>query len=410
MNDISDGNQQIVLQKQVSSHNKRKSIICKFWITGTCNKEEKCEYTHSMAESFYYNQSISINSQTKVCPYYKLGFCKNGNYCNYIHIISSESEINNSVPIWYLEYLYEKPINHIFDEFEICNPEETKDIKEKIMNNHLNVKFKFNYNANNHNQIKTFKHFHDKNKDYIMKIIESKARYFYCKVSNSDLIHKLHKKDFLPTNRHNQIIYKESMKSCENVILIVFDCQKKIISGFCKLIDDSNDIKEIKDDEKTYKNFKEIEYLLEQDKYSRLFRTEWLWSTKLSVSKVSNLVNPLNNNCFLVNSKDGQELSIDLGVYICKLMMNLLSDLEMQSFESKNNSLILGNNANQSPDYDCIKNTNVSCKGSSSTIVLDNSIKNIIYEEISNKSNLNSGSNQRKKLQNPIIFTNISNL
>jgi hypothetical protein len=406
MNEISEGTQNVVLQK-ASSHNMKKSIICKFWITGSCKKEEKCEYTHSVAEPYYYNQNIlSKSSQNKVCPYYKHGFCKNGNYCSFLHVQNPESDINNYVPIWYLEYLYEKPISRIFEEFEECNPEETKEIKERINNTYsnqsINNKFKFKQHNNNTNY-KPFKYnYLERNKDNISVIIESKARYFCCRVSNTEIVHKLLKNNLVPCNKQSQIIYKEAIKSCENVILIVFDSYRKLICGFLKLTEYVNDWKEELEKDKIPK--RDIEEIIEQERYSRFFRGEWLWSSKLIYSRISNFENPLNNNNYLISSKDSQEISIDLGIYLCKLMMNRVSVKEGQVFQGKNNSMVEGFNTNNSPD----SNKNEVRDNENNTIVLDNSIKNILYEEISSKSNINT--DKRQKLQNPIIFTNISNL
>jgi len=119
----------------ISNTQKKYSIICKFWMSGNCMKEEKCEYLHEIMNPRIYNKSSLVNSnQQKVCPFYKLGFCKNGVFCNFNHIQQPEENLPNYVPIWFLEYLYEKPISLIFEEFEDCNPEETLEIKEKISN------------------------------------------------------------------------------------------------------------------------------------------------------------------------------------------------------------------------------------------------------------------------------------
>jgi len=124
----------------------------------------------------------------------------------------------------------------------------------------------------------------------------------------------------------------------------------------------------------------------------------------------------LNNNHYFVESNDGQEVSIDLGIYIAKMMMNRLTEREMDKFQYKNNQLleksksrVVKKNSKDMKDMKDMKDISLKDRG-----VLDKSIKNIIYDEINkgigNNNNINASIIQNQGPQNSIIFTNISNL
>ncbi len=126
---------------------RKMQIICKFWMMGNCIKDEKCEYLHNSSDfPPYKNQS---NSQLPPeCPMYSTGFCKNGPLCKYRHTKHAEDDnpyseilsnncidnIENSeiLPMWFLEYFFEKPIGLIFEEFEYDNAEEIETMKADL--------------------------------------------------------------------------------------------------------------------------------------------------------------------------------------------------------------------------------------------------------------------------------------
>jgi len=226
-------------------------------------------------------------------------------------------------------------------------------------------------------------------------MIYTKARFFFVKAESIELISKLLKQGILPTTKQNHVIYKEALKSCENVILLIYSLQKRDFCGFARIIEESD---------KPDKESSDKSEIIHTMGYSTsmLFRLEWLWSSRISEDKVSHLLNPLNSSHCLTHSKDGQEISIDLGIFICKMMMNRANDKEIRVFEEKNSVLI--ESVKVAGDYSEIRGKKQKQRGD--VINLDKSIQNIIYEEINGMSR--KGDLQSK--QNNIIFTNISNL
>lgn len=58
------------------------------------------------------------------------------------------------------------------------------------------------------------------------------------------------------------------------------------------------------------------------------FTVQWLCMCEMPFSKLKNLVNPLNNNEFVIKSRDTQELTKEIGITLCKYCM------EQEKFES----------------------------------------------------------------------------
>ena len=139
-------------------------IICKYFIQGKCVKGESCPYLHSKVEKP--KEIITIE-----CPMYNVGFCKNGRNCCFMHIKkekyieekSDEKNINTNIPmqeeeeqkeqkeknennesnkeeeikyptipIWFLEHYYDKPISLLFSELEQKNLPEIIELKKNM--------------------------------------------------------------------------------------------------------------------------------------------------------------------------------------------------------------------------------------------------------------------------------------
>ena len=84
---------------------KHRTIVCRHWLVGLCQKGSACEYLHRLDKSRMplckYNKLCKIrncllkhedNEEKEECPYYKQGFCKNGPYCKYRHLKRSPDE------------------------------------------------------------------------------------------------------------------------------------------------------------------------------------------------------------------------------------------------------------------------------------------------------------------------------
>jgi hypothetical protein len=431
-------------QKQKDNHNlsaqlsssipiKRYPIVCKFWMMGNCLKEEKCEYLHSEREKrgLSYNRSI-VDNDTE-CPMYSLGFCKNGSMCNYKHterkIDPVELESMPELPIWYLEYVMEKPISLIFQEFEEQNKEEAEALVKKfkdIKQHNKQIKMKSSkllpvpayqinsvnpkYSQVNHYNYLTGHQAYDiysEKKDFIIRSLEKKVRYFFIRNINMNYVKLAMEYNCLINIKQNSIKLKEAQKSCDEVILIIFDEQNFNFNGFCKFK------KELTE--------KDIEYhsILNNPLMSDFninfntsyLKIEWHWKTKLSYDKVEIIKNPLNDDELLIDSRDCQEISMDVGNYICRLMIKRLSKNEVKEYLEKRR---LYDDKNISKSSEKLVNTTAS-----STNLKNINLNKLIFEEISKKNlnqslvfqtgNSNNCTNDSVN-NNNIIVTNISNL
>jgi len=90
-------------------------------------------------------------------------------------------------------------------------------------------------------------------------------------------------------------------------------------------------------------------------------KIEWMWKTKVSYNKVELLRNQLNDNEIFINSKDGQEISIDLGNYICRLMIKRLTKEEVKNYmdnKKEHDEKLLYGRGKDLPDYGYTVNSN----------------------------------------------------
>jgi hypothetical protein len=202
---------------------------------------------------------------------------------------------------------------------------------------------------------------------------------------------------------NSQILLKlsEARKSCDDVILIIFDDKTNNFSGYCKY---KYEIKENRDYDLSSLE-KQLDF-----KYA-LLKIEYLWKTKLSSTKIELLRNPLQDNEFVINSKDGQEIAIDTGFYMCRLMIKRLTREEVQDYLTLKSEHARNNKYNDY--YNNVTGIKISneepkiinisdVKLKPRTFDLQDNLNSIINEEI-NRGNHNSKSNN-------IIVTNISNL
>ena len=58
------------------------------------------------------------------------------------------------------------------------------------------------------------------------------------------------------------------------------------------------------------------------------FAVQWICMCEMPFSKLKNLVNPLNNNEYVIKSRDTQEITKDIGMTLCKMC------LDQEKFES----------------------------------------------------------------------------
>jgi len=266
---------------------KKYPIICKFWMKGNCIKEDKCDYLHTEREKMgFQNFPLrSMPSSAPECSMYKLGFCKNGPLCNFKHVkeTKTEEEIESlpELPIWYLEFILEKPINLIFKEFEEQNVEEITQLKEKYavnkninnnsilyynayMSNLTNNNFSTNtannslirteqknsnnFSMNKFGRLKNNNHFihstqmqtqhinhlsynnpiykydiYAEKKDSILISLNRRIRYFFIRNKNMDYVQFIMENNILLTTSQISSKIREAQKSCDECVLIIFD-------------------------------------------------------------------------------------------------------------------------------------------------------------------------------------------
>jgi hypothetical protein len=347
---------------------KKYQIICKFWMMNSCLKDDKCEYLHEKKDNLQSYQTAIV----KECPWYSLGFCKNGPLCKFRH--EKKTGETPELPIWFLEYIFEKPINMIYEDFERTNPEEVNEMKNRIFGDE-NFKRKFkHFKAHDNYAVK---------KNSIIENLNKKVRYFFVRCRNMNLIKYAMECNVLLLNRGHLIRFKEAKKSCDDVIFIIFDDETKNFYGYCKFRYDLED------------SDYDLTDLMEQVRdfnigNNAFIYVEWLWKTKLSDSKVELLRNPLNNDEVVIDSKDGQEIAIDIGYYMCRLMIKRLTKEEVQEYLSMRED-------DNSYNTKIININNMNIIKEKQNLNLKDDIGSLIYDEI------NKGSNS-------IIVTNISNL
>ncbi len=83
------------------------------------------------------------------------------------------------LPTWFLEALYDKPIDMIFEDLEQMNKEEFSQIRRKLRKKGNDLK------GNNHNNIHTI---YNKMKNNNLELLDKKVRYFFIRSSSFEKI------------------------------------------------------------------------------------------------------------------------------------------------------------------------------------------------------------------------------
>ena len=368
----------------------KSKIICKYFIQGKCTKGEACPYLHSKVEKpkaitqlecpmynigFCKNgrncQFLHIKKEKYIEEDEKSEEEKNTNLTTPI----KEEEKNNSsnesnkdeekkypeLPLWYLEHYFDKPISLIFSELEQKNLPEIAELKKKYgftniqpnlpmfpmsnkkskMNLNMNTlnlnfnNFNMNYAFNNSktdinnknnfnliqnafglNQLKIGDKKYDKyeqKKNSIELLLNKQDNIFYylirCKTSEE--IKKSQESNTISLPSFLSEKYKTIDALKEIVIIIICDDEFQNFSGFAQLKQPLSN--ELKEDDTIYK-------------------IEWLWRTKLSISKMDHIMNKADNDNSLNEGKNGVEIDKDLGIFCCRYMMKRLSKEEVKEF------------------------------------------------------------------------------
>jgi len=312
------------------------------------------------------------------------------------------------IPIWYLEHYFDKPIPLIFSELEQKNLPEITELKKKYgftniqpnlpifpginkknkmnlnMNtlnlnfNNFNMNFAFNNNnkadmnnkTNNNiiqnsfqvNKINIGQNSSDKKYDkYELKknsiefLLNKQENIFYylIRCKNYREVEKSQSSNTisLPLSLYEK--YKNIDIQKMTIIIIICEEEFENFSGFAKL---------------------KTPLITDKKEEGTSFNIEWLWRTKLSLSKVNHLMNKADNDNFLIEGKNGCEVDRDLGFFCCRYMMKRLSKEEINEltsekkmFESEKKLLQLQNlnnerynqiNGNSSNNLNKVNNSN----------------------------------------------------
>ena len=333
-------------------------LECPMYNIGFCKNGRNCQFLHIKKEKYIEEDEKSEEE-------------KNTNLTTPI----KEEEKNNSsnesnkdeekkypeLPLWYLEHYFDKPISLIFSELEQKNLPEIAELKKKYgftniqpnlpmfpmsnkkskMNLNMNTlnlnfnNFNMNYAFNNSktdinnknnfnliqnafglNQLKIGDKKYDKyeqKKNSIELLLNKQDNIFYylirCKTSEEIKKSQESNTISLPTFLSEK--YKTIDAQKEIVIIIICDDEFHNFSGFAQLKQPISN--ELKEDDTTYK-------------------IEWLWRTKLSISKMDHIMNKADNDNSLNEGKNGVEIDKDLGIFCCRYMMKRLSKEEVKEF------------------------------------------------------------------------------
>lgn len=413
------------LHSKVEKPKEMTQIECPMYNIGFCKNGPLCHFMHFKKDE-YIEEKIEEKNTASTTPINEeninINKETNDEKSNKEEKKEVSSEIKNKeIPIWYLEHFFEKPIALIFSDLEQKNLPEITELKKKygftnIQPNlpvlpSMNKKGKMNFNMNtlnlnfnnfnmnfalnnnkteinnniNNNIIQNSVQMNNKinmvqnnrnpnygkyelKKNSIELLIykEENIYYYMIKCKNMEEIKNSQETNFISipdclSKKYNNI---ESNNSSTNltIILIIYDEETENLAGFARLITP-----------------------LSKNEEKDMYKIEWLWRTKLSISKVSHFMNQADNDRFLNEGKNGCEVDKYLGNFCCRLMMKRLTkdefkelENEKKMFENQKKLILNLNNENEKYSNNIIYNGNKSIPN-----IITNSSKDLNY--INNK-------------------------
>lgn len=257
---------------------RRWTVVCKHWLKGLCQKDEKCEYLHQYdlsrmpvcssitkgklctAEDCVFKH---IDPNLKRCPRYDLGFCIKGPACKERH------ERSKNPP----EYLPDKYFS------EIINPMLHSIVPLKCDNFFLPA-----------GQL-PFQGF---------------TRYFMA-CGNRESIKQAICYSAWACQKKDLKVIREGLRQSANVALVFKD--ESFFYGFAKIVNDC--------DPSLHPGlFGNSEILADN------FRVKWMKICKLDVASVHSMRNPFDGNNRISLSKDSQEIETAVAEKLCELLIN----------------------------------------------------------------------------------------
>lgn len=290
-----------------NSKNCKKKIMCKFFMNGTCIKGENCIYLHDEEE-----KNRRVNNRIE-CPMFEVGFCKNGPLCQYKHTKKNESEMPEDIlPIWFIEHYFDKPIEIIFKELKNSNDPEVIEINKKygITPDINSEQFNPALVMGNYSGIK----------DNICKVLNDKDKYdilYYMiivndmgKINESFQNHNIEvEKDFLcklpEINQENEITKNNHENKMKIIIFIIYCKINNVFRGYARYRGKISD---------------------------NVAKIDWIWICFFDASKILSVKNKMDENHFLIDSKNGTQIDNFVGKNLCKMMMKKLTHVEVNQF------------------------------------------------------------------------------
>lgn len=290
------------LPNQSDLKTNKKPFICRFYMKGECNKEDKCEFIHQQKGISFKNHLQQFN-----CRYFSQGLCNSS--CKFKHEVSSEDQCPETIPIWFIEFYLNKKIERIFEEAEIdFLKDETIEIRKRILNNELPV-FARTTPVIPKATVK---------QDSLVKYIESNnVEYFI--ISQEDYIVNIYKTYSIVFINEIRII-KEAFEQNKKVILLLFNSTYKFFLGFLEVVSNK---------EFTKDNLKEFGLDISFPSSFKYFvQMTWLWEWRTLTQRINFLKNSLFDNKPLQENNDLAKVDNIIGVNVCKFMMKKLEKNE----------------------------------------------------------------------------------
>ena len=348
-------------------------LECPMYNIGFCKNGRNCQFLHIKKDKYVVEEEEkSEDKNTNLATPIKEE--EKNNSANEINKekecekeTEKEKEGKNKfpvLPLWYLEHYYDKPLTLIFSDLEQKNSPEIIELKKKYgftniqpnlpvfplsnkkskmnlnMNtlnlnfNNFNMNYAFNNNKTDINNKTNFNIIqnafginqlsqlqmgekkydkYEKTKNNIEALLNKQDNIFYylirCKTSEE--IKKSQESNTISLPSFLSEKYKNLDAQKLTIIIIICDDEFQNFSGFAQLKQPLSS--EIKEDDTLYK-------------------IEWLWRTKLSISKMDHIMNKADNDNSLNDGKNGVEIDKDLGIFCCRYMMKRLSKEEVKEF------------------------------------------------------------------------------
>jgi len=266
---------------------RRWTVVCKHWLKGLCQKDERCEYLHQydlsrmpICSSITKGRPCTDENcvfkhndpNQKPCVKYAFGFCSKGPACKERH-----------------ERTFQPP-DYLPDKYfaEIINPFFHTRVPMKT--DHLFVKSDSPFSGN--------------------------TRYFLGRGTTEEVENAVSNEAWA-TPKQNHKVLKEALRQCENVALVLIDSVN--CYGFAKILGGPDS---------SYKPG------LFPPERGACFRVRMIKRTKTDLHLLKQFRNPYDGNTRVITAKDSQEIDPSVGEKFCIQLMQY-PDLDTSEYSRK---------------------------------------------------------------------------